>query len=403
MTQEAHGRSIALMQFLAKVARNLGVAEHVYVVGGAVRNFILGQLIKDIDIVVDSVTLGEGKDSAWFATKVAKAIQARTNLTTNQYGVAILTISEPWEVGGFEMKGEVIEFANARKESYGGADGKGYKPHMVAPATIQEDLVRREFTFNTLLWRLGDLEQGPNNAVILDLLGSGRRDLEERILRTPANPDKTFSDDPTRMLRAVKFVSKYGFQIASEVEASIQTNAPKLKEMPWDAVRKILTDDILEGPHPRRSVRLLKFLGLSEVLREMLQEEPGFAAALARTLPDKEIHLVLDLVDLGWGMKTPVGFLTPAEMGTLRAVLLQHAEELNFERCFVGALLKPPVDQMRLFELFSVPPKERGRVTQVARRLLLQTPRLALDPGHLEASVEQVLRDQAGGDTQKER
>jgi len=371
------------MKFLSGVARKHGVAEHVYVVGGAVRNFILGVPIKDIDVVVDSVAL-KGKDSAWFAKEVQNDIPVRSNLTTNQYGVAILTISEPWQLDGYEMKGETIEMANARKESYGGAEGKGYKPHTVEPATIHEDLVRREFTFNTLLWRLLDLEHGPGRAEILDLTGRGKKHLEEGILSTPVDPDKTFSDDPTRMLRAIKFVAKYGFKIPNDVAESIRRNASMLKRMPWDAVRKILTDDILDGPAPRRSVELMQELGLAHVLKEMLHETPGFAAALGRSLSEADIHLLLDLLDLGWVFKTPVGFLDRDGQLRLREVLLTNADDPTFEKAFVASLIKPPIDQQRFFTEYAIPPKERQVVTQVARRLLLENPAL-VKSGLIEA------------------
>jgi tRNA nucleotidyltransferase/poly(A) polymerase len=391
---DAHGRSIALMKFLSGVARGLGVAEHVYVVGGAVRNFILDQPIKDIDVVFDSVSVGKGRDSDWFAKEVAKAIPVRTNVTTNQYGVAILTVSDSWELDGYEMKGEVIEIANARKESYGKGEGpgKGYKPDTVEPATIEEDLVRREFTFNTLLWRLADLEHGPDKAEVLDMLGSGKADLESRTMRTPVDPDKTFSDDPTRMLRAIKFVAKYGFKIPSDMLASIQKNAPKLKNMPWNAVWTILVGDILEGPSPRKSVKLLHDLGLGHVIKEMFHETPDFASAVSRKLPDKEIHLILDLVDLGWAVKTPVSFLVRGDQMRLREILLENASEGGFDKDFVAALTKPPIDQPRLFDLFQIPPKERQAVSQIARNLLLRSPLLARTPKRLEEAVEEELR-----------
>jgi len=395
---DAHGRSIALMKFLSGVARGLGVAEHVYVVGGAVRNFVLDVPIKDIDVVFDSVGVGGGKDSDWFAKAVAKAIPVRTNVTTNQYGVAILTVSDSWELDGHEMKGEVIEIANARKESYGKGDGpgKGYKPDTVEPATIEEDLVRREFTFNTLLWRLADLEHGPDRAEILDMLGTGKADLENREMRTPVDPDKTFGDDPTRMLRALKFVAKYGFRIPPDLMASIRKNAPKLKNMPWNAVWAILVGDILEGPSPRKSVKLLHDLGLGTVIGEMCHETPDFASALARKLPDKEIHLVLDLLDQGWAVKTPVSFLSRPDQLRLREILLANASEGGFDRAFVDALTRPAIDQPRLFALFNVPPKERGQVIQHARQLLLGDPPLCQNPRALEGAVEEELRRRYG-------
>ena len=243
---DAHARSIALMKFLSKATKSLGVAEHVYVVGGAVRNFLIDQPIKDIDIVIDSVKAK--KDSEWLAKKLQQAIPVATNLTTNQYGVAILTVKGEWKLDGYEMKGEVIEIANARKESYSddpSLGGRGYKPHMVEPSTIEEDVLRRDFTFNGLLWKLLDLEHGPERAEVIDLLGVGKRHLEEGILRTPLDPDRTFSDDPTRMIRAIRFCVKYNFKIPPDMAASIRRNAPKLKGVPWNAVY-ILLQGLLE-------------------------------------------------------------------------------------------------------------------------------------------------------------
>jgi len=387
LASAAHARSVALMKFLSRATQALGIAKHVYVVGGAVRNWMLNQPIKDIDVVIDSI--GAKKDSEWLAKRLREAIPAGTNLTTNQYGVAILTVKDSWVLDGHDMQGEVIEIANARKESYGGEEGKGYKPHLVEPATIEEDLSRREFTFNTLLWRLLDLEHGPDRAEVLDLLGVGRQHLEQKELRTPVDPDKTFSDDPTRMLRAIKFTAKYNFKIPPDVVGSIRRNAPKLKQMPWDAVRKILVEDILEGPAPRESVKLLKHLGLSDTIGEMLHETQGFAAALARSLSEKETHLVLDLLDLGWTMKTPVSFLGSTGLVRLREILLSSAEDPGFAAAFVQALTKPPLDQPKLFVELNIPLKERGSLVQTARKLLLSDPQLALRG--LEEAVRREL------------
>lgn len=145
-----HDASLALIKFLSDLAKSLGVSRHVYVVGGAIRNFVMdptgrGYPVKDIDVVVDSVALG--KDSEWFAQQVARNIPTQTKITPNQYGVALLHIVGDWMLGGANLKGEDIEIANARKESY--TDG-GYKPGEVEPATIRDDVVRREFTFNCM-------------------------------------------------------------------------------------------------------------------------------------------------------------------------------------------------------------------------------------------------------------
>lgn len=238
-------KSTVLMKFLSGVAKRHGVGDHVYVVGGAPRNHLMGLPIKDLDVTIDVVALGPTRDSAWFAAQVAREIPTSTSLVTNNYGVAILTVKGPWFMGGEDLSGEVIEIANTRKESYGAGDGplkgKGYKPTDVQPATIREDLHRREFSFNTLLWRLSDLTHGPEHAEVLDMLGVGKQHLEDREMHTPGDPDRTFRDDPTRMLRAVRFCVKYGFKMTPEVERSIQRNAHLLAGMPWESVGTLVT------------------------------------------------------------------------------------------------------------------------------------------------------------------
>lgn len=394
----AQSKQFVLMKFLSRVARDLGVGEHIYVVGGAVRNFVLGQPIKDVDVVVDSLALGGGKDSEWFATVVSKNIPARTSLVTNTYGVAILSVSGPWLLDGLDMNGEIIEIANARKESYSGAEGKGkgYKPTDVAPATIEEDVFRREFTFNTLLWRLKDLATGPEQAEIIDLTGRGKKDLEEGWIRTPVDPDKTFGDDPTRMLRAIKFIARYGFKVPPDVVASIHRNAPKLKRMPWDAVRKLLVGDILEGPAPRRAVALLKDLGLDTTLKEMCEEIPPLASALSRALAPASAELLLDLMDLGFALKTPLSFLADKDRRKLRELLLALPEAEG--RALFEAVKKPPLpDQEGIFQRYDIPPKDRKQVWDVARKLMFDKPSLALDPRELQEQTEAAVRRQHGG------
>jgi len=186
----AHRKSIALMKWLANTTRQLGISKEVYVVGGAVRDFVLDRPIKDIDLVVDSLALGKGRDAEWVAKKLVKYIPAKTNLTVNNYLVAIITISNSWVVEGEDLQGEMIEIATARSELYGGSAGKGYKPHEVTPVTIEEDLCRRELTYNCLLWRLHDIANGPDKKQILDLTGCGLKDLAEGIMRCPSDPKR---------------------------------------------------------------------------------------------------------------------------------------------------------------------------------------------------------------------
>lgn len=383
-----------LLKFLSKVLSGQGVAEHVYVVGGAVRNSVLGQPIKDVDIVVD--TIGCGKDSLWVAEAIRKAVGAKSNVTTNQYGVTILTIygssagvSQDLDFMSNSGQGQVshtIEIANARKESYGGAEGKGYKPHMVEPATIAEDLLRREFTFNTLLWRFSDLGEGFEKAPILDLLGNGLQHLKDRVLWTPSLPEKTFRDDPTRMLRAVKFMAKYGFQIPEGIADCIRANAAKLADMPWDAVRKILVEDILEAPNPVKSLQLLTRLGLSDVLKDMMESNPGFASAVGRSIRvDMGAELIWSIArNTGWPVRTPLQSMTPSELDALWLVLAGEKDPEAFFQTF----LRPKLDQDRLFKSYPIPVKERGNLMKWAREKLLANPQLSECAQDLETAVE---------------
>jgi tRNA nucleotidyltransferase/poly(A) polymerase len=309
---------IALMKFLSRAAVKLGIAKHTYVVGGAVRNFVIQQPIKDIDVVIDSVAL-KGKDSEWFAKQLQQEIPAHTSLVTNQYGVAILTVAGDWVLDTYRMKGEVIEIANAREESYG-VGGKGYKPSDVKPASIEADIYRREFTFNTLMWRLSDLADGPDKAEILDLTGCGLADLKAGEMACPSDPDKTFSDDPTRMLRAIKFLVRYGFEVKGAVADSIRRNASKLRSAPQEAIAVLLMSEILHEKSAALALQAMKKLGLLAVIAEMLMTDKGFARTLANWANDKRVAHLFDLLDHGLPLATPLDFLSTKDQAVLRRV-----------------------------------------------------------------------------------
>jgi tRNA nucleotidyltransferase/poly(A) polymerase len=389
---DKHKQSIALMRFLSNVASKYGVGEHVYVVGGAVRNFVIDRPIKDIDVVIDSVAL-DGKGSEWFAKALEKAIPATTSLQTNQYGVAILTVNEEWLLDGTNLQGEVIEIANARKESYGGEEGKGYKPHMVEPSTIEEDIERREFTFNTLLWQLSELAQGPDKAEIIDLTGCGLDDLEEGVMKCPSDPDKTFSDDPTRMLRAVKFMVKYGFRIDPIVEDAIRRNAQKLKQAPQNAISEILINDILQMSQSKKTLSVLKELGLLDVVAQMLEKDKAFRKTLANWASrDAKILFLFDMMEIGLPLHSRLRFLDDAQMARLRQVAIElDAKEAD---SFVD-LLKQPGRQMDTRELlteFDLQGPEIRNLMGTARDVLLEQPSLRKSPRKLTEAVQNRYR-----------
>jgi tRNA nucleotidyltransferase/poly(A) polymerase len=389
LDEAAASAHLALMSYLSGVTKRLGVGEHVYVVGGAVRNFVLNVPIKDIDIVIDSVALG-GRDSEWLAKQLQKEIPTATNLTTNQYGVAILTVKGDWELEGYQLKGEVIEIANAREESYG-AGGKGYKPSEVKASTIKADVYRREFTFNTLMWRLSDLASGPEKAEIVDITGCGLRDLKAGVTRCPSDPDKTFGDDPTRMLRAIKFLVKYGFKVEGEVADAIRRNARKMLNAPHEAISTLLINTILHEPTATVALKEMARLGLLAVVAEMLETNKEFAATLANWANNKKVAFLFDLLDHGLPLATPLDFLKPDEQKRLRQVAATlpsgEAEELL-------AALKQPSRALgdksfipKLAAQFGVPTSQMKdfapKVGAAVRAALLDDPGLLRRPDKL--------------------
>jgi len=395
----SHKKSMALMKFLSGVARDLGVGQHVYVVGGAVRNWVLGEPIKDTDIVIDSKALGNGRDSEWFAKQLIRTIPVPVHMATNQYGVALLRVDGDWILDGENLRGEDIEIANARKESYGGDEGKGYKPHMVEPATIEEDVVRREFSFNTLLWRLHDLADGPDKAEIIDLTGCGLRDLKNREMRCPSDPDKTFSDDPTRLLRVVKFTTKYGFTIPPDVKASIRRNAPKLRNAPHSALSNLLINTVLTEPYAKKALYQMKALGLLDVLADMVREVKPFREALASWVGNQRVLLMFDIMDVGLPLMVPLSFLPKEQQEQLRKIALGMDDGEAAE--FLGFLRQPGKMWDKDFFLslardLGVPQgrmREFGPALQdAARRIILDDPKMAWDPSRLTDQLRVEMR-----------
>lgn len=386
-------KAVALMKFLSRGAIRLGVASDVYVVGGAPRNFLLGLPPKDIDVVLDSIALG-GKDSEWFAKQVAKNIPAETNLTTNNYGVAILTVKGDWLLDGVNLKGEVIEIANARRESYGGPEGKGYKPHMVEPATIEQDVIRRELSVNTLLWRLLDLEHGPERAQVIDLTGCGVRDLANREMRCPQDPDKTIKDDASRILRFIKFFAKYNLKLTPDLEAAIRRNAQELKNVPGNALGSILVRDIFNGPNPRKSIKLMQDLGIMDVIADMLRTDAPFASYIKGALNEHQVDFLLDLADLGLPVQSPVTFLNREQQVRLREIT--EDRDSSWAQDFLARLKQPPLDNMAIINRFNLQGKDRGHIAVVAREIMLNDPGIAFKPIELQTAVEHNFERRQG-------
>ena len=192
----------------------------IYVIGGFVRDIFLKRPSKDIDILV----IGNGIE---FAEAAGKALKSKVSIFKS-FGTAML------RHGDLE-----IEFVGARKESY---RSHSRKP-IVENGTLKDDQLRRDFTINAMAIALNT-----NNFGALVDPFNGIDDLEENIIRTPLNPDETFSDDPLRMLRAIRFATQLHFNIDDQALEAIQKNSERLKivsaERITDELNKIILSDI---------------------------------------------------------------------------------------------------------------------------------------------------------------
>ena len=221
-----------------------------YAVGGYVRDYYLRRNSSDIDVVV----VGSGVD---VANELAKRLGVRVSIFKS-YGTAMLQ----W--GDTE-----VEFVGARKESY---TPESRNPR-VEPGTLEDDQRRRDFTINAMAWSLN----GDRFGELVDPFG-GMEDLEDCIIRTPCEPDKTFSDDPLRMMRAVRFASQLGFDIDDETFDGICRQADRIKIIAKERIAVELTK-ILASPVPSIGLTLMRNSGL---LKHILPELDNMAGVERR-------------------------------------------------------------------------------------------------------------------------
>ncbi len=224
-----------LFGLLKQAASDLHVKA--WIVGGYVRDKLLGRAHLNPDVVVDD------GDALELAKRFAQLAGALPPVTFERFGTAQVA-----------LPGRLVEFVTARAESYA-PDSR--KPE-VRRATLEEDLRRRDFTINTLLMDF--------DGNVQDTLGA-RPDLEAKVLRTPADPMLTFADDPLRMLRAVRFAAELGFKPAPDLIPAMRRLGSRLAppvvsiERTVDELRRMLASE-----RPKLALELLDEAGLLEVI-----------------------------------------------------------------------------------------------------------------------------------------
>jgi poly(A) polymerase len=231
---------LKLFQTIGDAAAGLGYS--CFLIGGFVRDKFLGRPTKDVDIVCtgDGIELAQAV-AATFAHKPT------------------VSFFKTFGTAQFRLHGLDVEFVGARKESYS-ADSR--KPQ-VEPGTIEDDQLRRDFTINAMAI---SLNRGNYGKLVDPFDGIG--DLERKVIRTPLDPDTTFSDDPLRMMRAIRFATQLGFEIRPEVYESIGRNKGRIKIVSQERITDEL-NKIMAAAKPSVGLDLLFRCGL---LREFFPQ-----------------------------------------------------------------------------------------------------------------------------------
>lgn len=239
-------KELFVFKKIAHAAADLGL--ETYVVGGFVRDKLLGRITKDADIVC----VGDG---IALANAVAQRFSPAPSVAFyKNFGTAALKIEE------FD-----VEFVGARKESY---RYHSRNPE-VEPGTLEEDQLRRDFTINAMAVSLNEQNYG----VLIDPF-EGRKDLENKIIRTPLEPGQTFSDDPLRMLRAIRFASQLGFSIEETTWKGICMHVERIRIISQERITEEL-NKILQSAQPSIGLDLLYKSGLLHIIFPQLVDLAG--------------------------------------------------------------------------------------------------------------------------------
>lgn len=223
-----------LIRALREATEGTEYENRLYLVGGVVRDAVLGiEPEEDVDLVLE----GDAGELAHFLLR--RGVGSHPPVVFPRFGTAMLTVD-----------GHQVEIVGARKESY---DRTSRKPSTV-PGTLLDDVLRRDFTINTLLQNLHTDE-------ILDLTGRALSDIQAGLIRTPREPTATFDDDPLRMMRAVRFASRLGFSIDADTYQAIRDCSQRLAIVSAERIREEFTK-IVMSDGARRGLEMLRETGL---------------------------------------------------------------------------------------------------------------------------------------------
>lgn len=264
----SQNKNLKLFKLISKTAEDSGLS--VYIVGGYVRDLLMKRAAPtDIDFVTE----GSG---IVLAQSVAAAIDPETKVSVfKTYGTAM-----------FRYQGLELEFVGARKESY---NAESRNPS-VKQGTLEDDQKRRDFTINAMAISLNQ----ENFGELVDPF-HGVEDMEKRILRTPLEPEQTYSDDPLRMMRAVRFAATLGFSIEENSLEAIKKEAHRIKIV---TIERIMVEfnKIMLSEKPSTGLKIMKDTGLLELIIPELTALEGIEEVEGQTHKDNFWH-TLEVVD----------------------------------------------------------------------------------------------------------
>lgn len=343
------------------------IGRECYAVGGCVRDFFLERPSKDIDFV----TVGSGIE---LAEIVAERLGKGTHLCVfRNFGTAQV-----------KRRDIELEFVGARRESY---DRNSRKP-VVEDGTLEEDLSRRDFTVNALAicvnaGRFGEL---------IDLFG-GLADMERRILRTPLDPDITFSDDPLRMMRAIRFATQLEFTIYPETFEAIRRNAERIRIISHERVIDELMK-IMQSARPSIGWDLLLKSGLLQIIFPELAAMKGVEVVKGRGHKDNFYH-TLAVLDNVAAKSDNVWLRWAALMHDIAKPVTKRWDEKAgwtfHNHNFIGAKMVP-----RIFRRMRLP--QDAKMKYVAKLVELHMRPIALVEDEVTDSAVRRLINDAGDD-----
>jgi putative nucleotidyltransferase with HDIG domain len=355
---------------IGQIADHLGM--ETYVVGGFVRDHFLQR--KDADFDIDIVTVGSG-------------IQLARHVAEHYGKLKRLNVFKNFGTAMFRLKHVQIEFVGARKESY----NRNSRKPVVEDGTLQDDQNRRDFTINTMAFGLNKVNYGE----LIDPF-NGMHDLKRKQIRTPLDPDITFSDDPLRMMRGIRFAAQLNFDITPDTFDAIIKNADRIKIVSQERITSELEKVILSD-HPSYGFKLLFHSGLLKIIFPEMVNLQGVDKIDGRAHKDNFYH-TLQVLDNVAAKSNDLWLRWGAIMHDIaKPVTKRYDEQAGWTfhgHEEIGARMVP-----KLFKKLKLPMNEKMRFVQKLVRLHLRP--IALVSSQITDSAVRRLIFEAGDDIDK--